>query len=491
MNIEEIIYSNNNILYTRHSLIIKKFILNQLKNNKDISKFNNCINYFYLNNDDNFIDSLNNNIILNIYLTILNDNNLCSFFNNNQIIISKSLNIFNNNILLHNNYTLQNFNLNYNILEIKNQLTNIDISNIKNSINIIDDIYNKYLFNNKFNFLNHIYNIFSDISRINLNQINKQIKINQIFIEKIYFLVFNEYKSVYDISEIYDDFIDSINIIAIVKLKIDNLIESKNINNIDYNKTIEKILNEYPSELVDIFQIFNIDITSDFDLILLKNNIINMINIYNEINQYNTLKLDLIKFIEEYFNEYDQLIEIINNKIYYKINNLFIKFFDDIIEFIKLNDNCDEDMNNIIFELNKSIIELFIKLKNDYNYESLELQFENQQNTKEKKQIENLLNDINYLLNPSFFIKINELINYSCNINSLKNNINKINLLKDEIITHINDINIKNSESNDLIHLNEILIEFAKENKKYSDNIDDIMIKINEILKFEFPKKLI
>lgn len=489
MNIEEIIYSNNNILYARHSLIIKKFILNQLKNNKDISKFNNCINYFYLNNDENFIDSINNNIILNIYLTILNDYNLCSFFNTNQIIISKSLNIFNNNILLHDNYSLKNFNLNYNILDIKNMLTKINTSEIINSIKIIDDIFNKLIFNNNFNFLEIIYDKFIDISRTNLNQINKQKKIMEIVIEKIYFLVFNENISTYDISKNYNDFIDSINIIAIVKLKIDNLIDLKNLKNIDYNNTIERILNEYPNELSEIFQIFNIDIKSDFDLIFLKNNIINMINIYNEINQFNTLKIDLIKFIEQYFHEYDQLIEILNNKIYDKIKNLFVKFIYDVIEFINLNDNCDEDLNNILLELNKLIIELFIQLKNDYNYESLELQLENQQNDKEKKQIEKNINEINYLLNPLFFIKLNELINYSCCINSLKNNINKINFIKDDITKHINEISLKKSESNDLIHLNEIIIELDKEIKKYSDNIDDIMIKINEIRNLDFTQK--
>jgi len=174
--------------------------------------------------------------------------------------------------------------LNFNTLGIKNLLTKIDSSNIINSINLIDNVYNKFLFNNNFNFLERIYYKFIDISRTNLNQINKQIKIIKIIIEKIYFLVFNENKTIIEISENYDDFIDSINIIAIVKLKIDNLINSKNLKNIDYNNTIEKILNEYPNELSEIFQIFNIDITSDFDLIFLKNNIINMINIYNEIN---------------------------------------------------------------------------------------------------------------------------------------------------------------------------------------------------------------
>jgi len=165
-----------------------------------------------------------------------------------------------------------------------------------------------------------------------------------------------------------------------------------------------------------------------------------------------------------------------DNKRNEKIKDLYNKLIviDDIIK----NDKDGKKINI----LNSSMNQL------EYIKKEIE-KIKKEKKEKEKKEIEKTLCEINYLLNPLFFIKLNEFINYSCCINSLKNNINKINFIKDDITKHINEISLKKSESNDLIHLNEIIIELDKENKKYSDNIDDIMIKINEIRNLDFTQK--
>ena len=96
MSVEDLILLNNIDIFKDNNVKIKIFLLDKILNNIELIKYKFCIDYFILNNDVNFIDSLVNKNIALILFNCLNDPLLNKFFDNNQIIISKSLNIFNN-----------------------------------------------------------------------------------------------------------------------------------------------------------------------------------------------------------------------------------------------------------------------------------------------------------------------------------------------------------------------------------------------------------
>ena len=112
MNIEDILnkltYSDklifeDNIGYLNTFYIpLKKFLLYKLLNNCSITKYNNIVRYFLSTNinkltsfDINFKDSLENKQIVYILLNVLNDTNICDYYNTNQIIILDNINLFN------------------------------------------------------------------------------------------------------------------------------------------------------------------------------------------------------------------------------------------------------------------------------------------------------------------------------------------------------------------------------------------------------------
>lgn len=97
MNIQNIIHSNDSILLNKHEINIKIFLLDLIKKNLlDNKKYEDIINFFILKKDRNFCDSLNSIEISNILLNCLNNPHTVNIFNSNQIIISKSLDIFYN-----------------------------------------------------------------------------------------------------------------------------------------------------------------------------------------------------------------------------------------------------------------------------------------------------------------------------------------------------------------------------------------------------------
>ena len=465
MNIQEIIFSNDPILFNKHEINIKIFLLDLInKNLLDNEKYEDIINFFILKKDKNFCDSLNNNKICNIFYNSLNNPHTVNIFNSNQIIISKSLNIFNDLYDVQTrclNLNLDTY-LNENI--IKRNLMQLDENNINKSLEILDKIYSVFFINGNIKKFTIMYKNINEI--ISLNKMELTNRINEIstILKVIYKLVLNDNLKINELD--IHEFINMISIISIIKLKIDDILKSKNITDINL-----LILDDKES-LTDVFKIFNSDAEINQESI---NNIKGVIKKYDKIIEILNNTNDPIKIIEELYNEYQQLIEIsINN-----IDCYIIDFINDIKEYLQLIDNIDDSLENvnnvendeeiklsILFELNKSIIELIKKIKNDSNIQVYyNRSDECNVNSTEYAYLKYEIKKIEYLLDDVFFENFNEI----CYINLKKNNIiRKINKL----------INLQNLLEKNLTKLSE-QIEFNKENDNINLNL------INEELKKE------
>ena len=68
MSVEDLILLNNIDIFKDNNIKIKIFLLDKILNNIELIKYKFCIDYFILNNDVNFIDSLvNKNIALILF----------------------------------------------------------------------------------------------------------------------------------------------------------------------------------------------------------------------------------------------------------------------------------------------------------------------------------------------------------------------------------------------------------------------------------------
>jgi len=514
MNIEKIIYSNNNSEYSKYSIDLKKFLLNLLIINEDIStKYIDCVNYFILINDENFCDSLNDINICNILLNGLNDPYLSNLFNTNQIIISRSINIFNSNnidnidnIVNNQKYSLKNINLNCNVYEIKNKLIELDSDNLDLSIDILDDIYNNII-NDDINCIifKRLYNKITKIIKLNKNEINKRLKRIATIIENIYKLVLNNVNKIDNIyNEHRENFINSIQIIGIIKLKIDNLLRDQKINNVD------SLFQNKPKNIIEILDVFtkcrnlnnsdsnnsdsnnsdsNDENTMNLNILHIKNilkmydNILNIINLSNNTINMEIPILDLdINYIDGLLDEYSDLKSIEDSFFENHIDNQISIFIDNIKEFILLNENCDEDDHNILIELNKLIIELIIDIKNNQNINILnvrlkeleELNVISSNNQCEVSYLKKEINEIELFCNIELFESIQEI--YNLNFKKDKINLNLLSIvnLNDELELQLTDINYYTDEESyiNIQKINEELIKEINKNKKTIEKID-------------------
>ena len=474
MNIQDIINSNDSILLNKYQINIKIFLLDLIKKNLlDNKKYENLINFFILKKDKNFCDSLNCIEICNILYNSLNNPHTVNMFNSNQIIISKSLDIFNNINFI--KYSELIINLNSSIYSnqnlIKNQLIRLDENNINISLEVLDNIYSSVLEGN--------YKIFSILyARINkiilLNRIEIQNRINEItvILKLIYKLVLKEDLNLdhFDLQE----FINMLSIISIIKLKIDDILIKKNIS-IDklFNDQTEH-LKEYLKEILKIFNNDECEINTESI-----NNIKGVIHKYDKIVEILNNPKEPIEYIEQLYNEYKQCIQLkeisINN-----IDQYLINFIRNIKEFIELYNNVNDDIIDeenddanyddlhldLLFELNKQISEMFQEIKNDSNIQVYYNRSEEcNVNSEEYSYLKHEITKIDNILDDIYFNNFNEI----CYINLKKNNIiRKINKL----------INLQNLLEKNLTKLSEP-IEFNKENNNINLNL------INEELKKE------
>jgi hypothetical protein len=526
MNINKIIYSNNNSEYSKYSIDIKKFLLNLLIINEDIStKYIDCVNYFILINDQNFCDSLNDINICNILLNGLNDPYLSNLFNTNQIIISKSINIFNSNntdnidnIFNNQKYSLKNINLNCDVSEIKSKLIELNSEKLDISVGILDDIYNIIIHDNdkkKCIIFTRLYSKFNKIMKLNKNEVNRRLKRIITVIENIYKLVLNNNEQIDNIyNEHRENFINSIQIISIIKLKIDNLLkEHKKENQIDTKietkiDYIDNLFKNNPKTINEILAIFrncnnsdsesNDENTINSNILHIKNilkmyeNILNIINLSNDTLNISKPELEIdINYIDGLLDEYSNLKSIENSFLENHIDNQISIFIDDIKEFISLNENCDEDDHNILIELNKLIIELISDIKNNQNINILNVRLNELEELEEFKGLDGLneissnnqceisylkkeINEIELFCNIELFESIQKIYNLNFKKDKINSNLLSILNLNDELELQLTDINYYTDEESyiNIQKINEELIKEINKSKKTIEKID-------------------
>jgi hypothetical protein len=472
MSIEELILLNNIDIFKDNNIKIKIFLLDKILNKIDLIKYKFCIDYFILSNDVNFIDSLINKNIAIILLNCLNDPIINKFFDSNQIIISKSLNIFNNEQIYNLNIiTFKNLNISYDPNYIHEKVQSITVDNILKSIYIVDEIFN-YI-NNEIPSHPKLINIYNKIINIVLrskNELLRRKKYLDTIIEKIYYLINDKNLTGDEDISAKDNLINSIRIIVIIRNKVYELFK-KNITDISENINI--IFENEKDKIIEIIKIFNNDPITDNEINDYKIHLKNICKIYNNINKYNNDNIDIIEFIENIYKE----IEDINNILEISNNNDI--YFEELFKNLKLIPNDNRIILNIIKQFIKFIEflnnnEFILSIKESYENESTSLD--------EKKYLKYEIDEIKYILNNEYFEYLFLIFNIQFNINYTNNKIKDINIYKDELIE-----NTINNDDGDLESINDLICEL-------NENIENEENKLNlyeEQLERYISKKLI
>lgn len=430
MNIDKLLLSNNYFIYNLFYTDLKNFLQNELYLNNDISRFNNFTKYMR-HIDDN--------------LSISNDN------------------------ILYVNYLDIDF--------IKNLLKgSLNINNIINSLN---KLYNLITLTND-NKIKLLYELLKNKQNTSENEINSRIDELYKYIISIYEVIYDDTKKMENIKNNSELFINSLRLISIIKIKLDDILKSNKIdienNTNNYAEKIEILYKNDKNVLKDILKVFNYD--KDIELSELKNHIINILNMY-----FNILKIEpnidnFIENLDSNIDEYFKLQEILFNME--NINNKFIKFYNKI--------NISESFKDILNE--------FILFYNEIiNLDMISLSIENL--------IELEINNLNIQNKIHILIKmvevdhnklskidlLNKKISYEkeieMNIKKLKNIRNELKIINESINTNklsimIFNNNIKNESYNDL---KDKIIEEMKNNKEFDGNLYDYILNINEINK--------
>jgi hypothetical protein len=498
MNIEDIICSNNSDIYLNNLIPIKKFLLKILLQNKEFNiKYNDCINYFILNNDINFLDSISSSSICLILYNCLNDPLLADKFNNNEIIISKSLNIFNQTYKYEQNiYSLNNINLKYENEYIYEKIKLLDSMNILQSIYVLDDLIN-YINIDSPKFIK-MYNKYNNVINICKNELLKRIKYNDILVKKIYYYILNENLSIDNIIENKDNLINALRIVTIFNIKINELLDKNK--NIDEN--IDYLFENEQEKICNIFKLFNnsnnnVNVISSLlildthTIILYKKHIKNMYDIYNNVNLYNLNKIDIIEFVENIFDEYEQinkLLELYND-------NDFDYFFDNLIKNIQQIPNNDD---KVLIKLVKIIIEFLNNLKEDKNLKNFEINYNdsndseqmvikdskqmNMKDSYEKIYLKREIDEIKNLFCVNFFEYLFLILNVNINHIITKNKLIELENYKNEIME-----NMLNNSDGDLESFNDILYDINIDLDNYNEKISGYEKQINNYMNREIP----
>jgi len=470
MEIEEIIFSNNLLLYDKYALNIKRFILEILVTQDLIlDKYQDCINYFILKRDKNFLDSLYNKNICSILYKGLNDPYMVNLFDKNQIIISKSIHLFNREMNESNVNTNVNPNYNLNIYEIKNELLQLD-TNIHESLKKLNNIYNK-LFSNNNNLFTKMYNKINDIIDINKLELETRKKEITIIIETIYKLVLGEKKTIIEINE---TFINAVRIISIIYLKVDKLLNDKKIN------TVDDLFNENKLYLNEILDVFNLqkDSKESKDIVHIKNIVIT----YNKIKQILKINENIVERIEELLDEFKGLSKInINN-----IDPYIHSFINDIKESILVLEKCDDE-SNLIKELNTSIIKLYNDILDDNNIQVYYTRYDEVEGCEkeggcEKEYLQNQINIIEDVLDTSIFDSLNIKWYTYLNMTQITKKLEDIIPLQNSLNEDIKRLEIRiaeteteNEDFENIRILNNDLIKKIENNKKLIDEYKSVL----------------
>jgi hypothetical protein len=337
-----------------------------------------------------------------------------------------------------------------NVLETDN--INLIIQNLNNLYNLLTVSNDNLIFN--------LYNSFQLIYTKNLNEINNRINEIKKYLGDIYKLIFNEELDFNLFKK--ETFINGINLIFIIKKKLDNIFKLNNFCLLDDLKIYEKYINELYLKDSNIFKnFFNI----------------NDINFETNVNQY---KIEILNFISIYYKLYN-FDKNFNNKIeniileYEKCSILFdFLIKNDIIKFIK---KIYKNLQNLE-KFDENIYDYFTELINNFNNSEI-IDIEKEKII--KKEIENFhiskkIDLINLIINieedENILEKITQKNTYDNNINDNKNIIASIQKSINYFNDNINNLIIyKYNFSSELYYktLKELINELINKNINNND----------------------
>jgi hypothetical protein len=515
MNIQDILASNNISYFNLYYLPIKKYLLYDLINDKSITQYNNIVQYFLSatevnhisQTDINFKDSLENKQIANILLGVLNDVNICDLYNTNEIIILDNIELYQSNDI--NISTTCNLEKNNNDINVELITTNIKLLNNDNDINynlnIIDNIYSQITKNKrKFSLLHEI---IKPLSIKSIVEIKKRIREIKLIIKPIYQIVHESEEDDPDLESDYSTLLNMIQVILIIKTKIDIILKEKNIILLTYDlntyrKNLEDLLEAEPKIIKELLKIFNYS-EDQIENELIESEIIEHIlnsleNYYNieSIIKKNILSddIEVVSYLEDLYEEYETLNEMLNvyldNSIDMIIKDFIISIHNTIISPSELIENIIKLMINLTMEIkeNNNVLILdqrLIDLKNENNPNN------NREIIKiitNKQNIDILTSQILYSFNETStipeYIDINLFI-INENIKNINNQIEKIfNFYKDEYDIEPAFDSIVNLliDSNIIYNHNKYNIINIFQNKKiFMEFINDLQIDQKEI----------
>ena len=488
-----------------------------------IIKYNNIVRYFLSTNinkltstDINFKDSLENKQIVYILLNVLNDTNICDYYNTNQIVILDNIDLFNKLISIDKLNSLddsldKNIDIEMIINNIKLLSSKINISNINYNLNIIDNIYYLISHCNR-NYYTQLYQIVNNLSIKNIIEIKKRIREIKLILDPIYKIVQDDLidDQINDSAIDYFSILSMIQVILIIKTKIDNILRSKNIilivsDNLKiYKQNIENMLQKEPQIIKELLKIFNYSNDQEDDKLInseIIEHIINILENYYKIydiikeNFYENEEIDIISYLENLTEELSNLNEMLEN---YLENSIDIVIDDFIINLKE-----SESINDII----ELMIDLIEQIKNNNNVLILDqrlLDLKNENNPINNNEMIKLINNkqnINIICSKILkSLQINTDTNsdeketefIDLNLFIINDNINNINNQIEQIIKfYKSDYNIEPSidtiiniliNSNIIYNHNKYNIINIFENKKiFMDFIYELQINDNEI----------
>ena len=530
LNFEKIIEKINEILLNEEKN------LNSIFFNKNFSKINETKNeikskiFIKINKTIfNILDEIYNKIYLNIYenyveynLNLLNENVnfLISNFEETKFLNStfdfKEIikNILNDLINDYKFIIKSQINFKYN-QNYKNIFNKINLNSIEKKI---DEKFNEF-FKNLENFSNEKEEKFYDLNEENKNEINENLEINIKNINEIIKKIKNNNFEININNFIKPDF-SRINLkIDEIKFSFDNFIFKEKINEKnDFNEFIKNLIKSnlniknlfyFYEKFFDKIIFFNENFNINNLFFNLKSNFFQTffyyLNLFNS-NEIKTLTNDLKNQLFN-FNDLDKIIiknnkkiiEILNEKIYFFIENLKFEiieklkiFFTDFFEFDdEINKKIKENFNFVIFEIendlniflneffNKKIIEPYLKILNE-NSNEIFIIINNQ-----KKLIKEKFDDFSFIETNEILNEINNKINKTQI--SIKNYYENLKFkISDEFIFYFENFQKEKINKNfeyflnlNLIMKNEIFDNIEKKSILYEKNYDK-----NKILLF-------
>ena len=424
----------------------------------------------------NIINNIGNNIKKNIFNDKNNIRNIPNnFLNNNSEPINQSFILMNNNNIIHNSFQNDNNSLSNEISMIIKKMYSSDINgkyhlliNLQLLLENNENILNQKTIEEIFIAFNTLLSTLTKNIRTkqedgliqNIVENNKDIKLLKYLLD-VYYFISNQYKLMTILNNeiiVYECYERLLMLIS--------------------ERTL--ISNQYATNLIQILNSIIMNFLNNCNVTISIISLIKIILDYkSNTDEYAQICTLAIKCLDKYRNLIFKLYNILD------LNKIFECFYQFFSEFEKTNENLmphNKNEENALAMINSMIYE-FIKVYGDKIWNIYQNSLTNEIKRIDiylKRSIEINLRDFknnNFLMNNNnLIIDNNFIINKNNNFNNIKNNIPSIN--KNNIIridrNRENNININNTEQNDVMNLVNTLKENGKkmnfEEKNYYYN---------------------